>query len=109
MIGVTVGFGMWTSALAVRFRDIKHAMPFVTRMLMYSAPVVYSASTISGKYRIFYSLNPIVGVIEGFRACLLGTPITWSYIVPGVFVTIIGVVTGALYFKRMEHLFADVV
>jgi len=109
MICVAAGFGMWSSTLAVRFRDVKHAMPFVTRMLMYSAPIVYSASPISEKYRLLYSLNPIVGVIEGFRSCVLNTPLVWSYIWPSILVSIIFFVSGILYFKRMEWLFADVV
>ena len=82
MICIPLSVGLWLSAMAIRFRDVKHAMPFVIRMLIYSAPIVYSASSIPGKYRFLYSLNPIVGVIEGFRACLLGTPIPWTYIFP---------------------------
>jgi lipopolysaccharide transport system permease protein len=109
MMCLSAGFGLWASTLAVRFRDVRHAMPFVTRMLMYSAPIVYSASSLSGKYRVLYSLNPIVSVIEGFRACLLGTPIVWSYVLPGLILTIIIFGTGTVYFKSMERLFADVV
>ena len=72
MMSISAGVGLWLSAMAIRFRDVKHAMPFVIRLLMYSAPIVYSASTIPETYRLLYSLNPIVAVIEGFRACLLG-------------------------------------
>lgn len=74
MISIPIGTGLWLSSLAIRFRDVRHAMPFLIQMLMYSAPIVYSASSIPEKYRIIYSLNPIVAVIEGYRACLLGTP-----------------------------------
>ncbi|GBC60943.1 phosphate ABC transporter permease [Desulfonema ishimotonii] len=109
MMGVSAGVGMWLSAMAIRFRDVKHAMPFAIRMLMYSAPIVYSASSIPEKYRLLYSLNPIVGVIEGFRACLLGTPVQWGYIWPGLMTAILLVCSGALYFKRMERVFADVI
>jgi lipopolysaccharide transport system permease protein len=109
MICIPAGLGMWSSALAIRFRDVKHAMPFVTRILMYSAPIVYSASTIPEKYRIIYSLNPIVGVIEGYRACLLGTPIPWQYIWPGIITAIILLISGAFYFKRIEPVFVDVI
>jgi lipopolysaccharide transport system permease protein len=109
MMSVAGGVGLWTSAMAIRFRDVKHAMPFVVRMLMYTAPVVYSASSIPHKYRIMYSLNPIVGVIEGYRACLLGSPIPWLYIWPGMITAIILLLSGALYFKRMERVFADVI
>lgn len=109
MICLPAGIGMWLSALAIRYRDVKHAMPFVVRMLMYTAPIVYSASSIPEKYRIIYSLNPIVGLIEAFRACLLSTPMPWLFIWPGVIITLIVLVSGALYFKRMEAVFADVI
>ena len=109
MLSIPAGIGMWLSALAIRFRDIKHAMPFVVRMLIYSAPIVYSASSIPETYRIIYSLNPIVGVIEGYRACLLGTPMPWPYIWPGIITATILLISGALYFKRMERVFVDVI
>jgi len=109
MIFVPAGVGMFLSALAIRFRDVKFAMQFILRMLIYSAPIVYSASTIPEKYRIIYSLNPIVGVIEGFRACLLGTPMLWQYLVPSLVASIVLLVGGALYFHRMERVFVDVI
>lgn len=109
MVSVSTGIGMWLSSMAIRFRDVKYAMPFVVQMLMYSAPIVYSASTIPEKYRIFYSFNPIVGVIEGFRSCMLGTPIPWQYIIPGAVMGVLLLVSGALYFKRMERIFVDVI
>jgi lipopolysaccharide transport system permease protein len=109
MMSIPAGIGMWLSSMAIRFRDVKFAMPFIIRMLIYTAPIVYSASAIPEKYRIIYSLNPIVGVIEGFRACLLGTPIPWLYILPGIITAILLLISGALYFKRTEWLFADVI
>lgn len=109
MICIPAGIGMWMSSLAIRFRDVRFAMQFIIRMLMYSAPIVYSASTIPGKYRLLYSFNPIVGVIEGLRACLLGIPIPWLYIWPGIISTIVILFSGALYFKRMEHVIVDVI
>jgi len=109
MISVPAGIGIWLSALAIRFRDVKHAMTFVVRMLMYSAPIVYSASSIPERYRIVYSLNPIVGVIEGYRACFLGTPIPWLYICTGIVTAALILATGLLYFNRMERVFVDVI
>lgn len=109
MMLIPAGIGMWLSALAIRYRDVKHAMRFVVRMLMYTAPIVYSASSIPENYRIIYSLNPIVQIIEGFRACLLGTPIQWLYIYPGFLTGSIIFVGGAFYFRRMERVFADVI
>lgn len=109
MMSIGAGVGMWLSAMAIRFRDVKYAMPFAVRMLMYSAPIVYSASSIPETYRIMYSLNPIVGVVEGYRACLLGTPMPWTYIWPGTVTALILLISGALYFKRMERVFVDVI
>ena len=109
MLSVPAGVGMWLSALAIRFRDVKFALPFVVRMLIYSAPIVYSAASIPETYRMIYSLNPIVGVIEGYRSCLLGTPMPWTYIWPGIITAVIILISGALYFKRMERVFVDVI
>ncbi len=109
MLSVPAGVGMWLSALAIRFRDVKFTMQYVIQMLVYSAPIVYSASTIPEPYRVLYSLNPIVGVIEGFRACLLGTTMPWQFILPGMMTSMLLVVTGAFYFKRMERVFVDVI
>ncbi len=109
MIITSSAVGMWLSSLAIRFRDVKHAMTFVVRMLIYTAPVVYSASSIPAKYRVIYSFNPLVGVIEGFRACFLGTPFAWSYIWPGMITAGVVFIMGAIYFKRMEQIFVDVI
>lgn len=109
MMAVPAGIGLWLSSMAIRFRDVKHAMPFLVRMLIYTAPIVYSASSIPEKYRLVYSLNPIVGVIEGFRSALLGVPLPWTYIVPGMATTIFILISGAYYFKSMEDIFVDVI
>jgi len=109
MMSIPAGIGLWLSALAIRFRDVKHAMTFIVRMLIYTAPIVYSASSIPQSYRMLYSLNPIVGVIEGFRACLLGTPLPWEFILPGVLTSVVLLLGGALYFKKMEWFFVDVI
>jgi lipopolysaccharide transport system permease protein len=109
MITIATGVGLWLSAMAIRFRDVRYAMTFVTRILMYTAPIVYSASSIPEKWRLIYSLNPIVGMIEGFRACLLGTPMPWIYIWPGIATASILLISGAFYFKHMEKVFVDVI
>jgi lipopolysaccharide transport system permease protein len=109
MTSISAGVGLWLSALAIRFRDVKHAMPFVIRMLMYTAPVIYSASSIPETYRFLYSLNPIVSVIEGFRACLLGTPYPWQFILPGIISALMILIGGAFYYNRMEQVFVDVI
>ena len=109
MMSAAAGVGFWLSAAAIRFRDVKHAMPFAIRMMMYTAPIVYSASSIPEKWRLLYSLNPLVGIIEGFRACFLGMPMPWIYIWPGFIITFILFLGGLLYFKRMERFFVDVI
>lgn len=109
MILIPAGVGLWFSSLAIRFRDVRFIMQFLMQMLMYSAPIVYSASTIPNGYRFFYSLNPIVGVIEGYRACLLGLPIEWMYVWPGIAIAILIFISGAIYFKRTEFLMVDVI
>ena len=109
MICIPAAVGIWLSSLAIRFRDVRFAMTFVIRMLMYSAPIVYTASSVPEKYRVIYSLNPIVGVIEGIRASLLGTPFLWQYIIPGIITLIIMLFSGLLYFKRMERIIVDVI
>ena len=109
MVAVPFGIGLWLSALAIRYRDVKFAMTFVIRMLIYSAPILYTASAIPDKWRLIYSLNPIVAVIEGFRACLLGSPIPWQFVWPGVITCVLLVLSGLLYFRRMEKVFVDVI
>ena len=109
MMIVPSGVGLWLSALAIRYRDVKFAMPFIIRMLIYSAPILYSASAIPDQYRFLYSLNPIVAVVEGFRACLLGVPMPWEFILPGSLVAVLVLMFGAVYFRRMERVFVDVI
>jgi lipopolysaccharide transport system permease protein len=109
MIAIPLGASLWLAALAIRYRDVKFAMPFVIRMLIYSAPVVYTASAIPDSWRLVYSLNPIVGVIEGFRACLLGLEVPWMFILPGLLSSTLLLLGGLIYFHRMERVFVDVI
>ena len=109
MMSIPAGIGFWLSALSIRFRDVKFAMPFFIKMLIYTAPILYSASSIPDGYRLLYSLNPLVAVIEGFRACLLGTEIPWEFILPGTIVSALLLISGAIYFRKMERVFVDVI
>lgn len=109
MVCIPAGVGLWLSSLAIRYRDVKFAMPFVISMLIYSAPILYSAESIPETYRIWYSLNPIVGVIEGYRAVILGLPIPWIYVLPGMASALVLLISGAYYFKKMERVFVDVI
>jgi lipopolysaccharide transport system permease protein len=104
------GLGMWLTALAVQYRDINYAMNFVVQLLMYAAPVVYPSSSVPEAIRPIYGLFPMAGVIEGFRSALLGTiPMPWDLIGIGAVTAVILFITGIIYFRRMERIFADVV
>lgn len=104
----SLGLGLILSAMAVQYRDVKHAMTFMVQILMYAAPVVYSTGAVPEQYQFWYSLNPMVGVIEGFRAAFLDKPISWQWIWPGSIVAIALFLYGMLYFRKMERVFADV-
>lgn len=109
MMLVPTGLGMWLAALAIRYRDVKFAMSFFIKLLIYTAPILYTASAIPDEYRFWYSFNPLVAVIEGFRASLLGTPVEWQFIVPGLVTSVLIFLSGAIYFRRMEKVFVDVI
>lgn len=109
MVCAAAGAGMWLTALAIQYRDVSYAMGFLVQLLMYAAPVVYPASLVPTQYQMIYALNPMVGVIEGFRAALLGTrPMPWAMIAVGAVAAAVMLVSGALYFRRKERVFADV-
>ena len=109
MMLVPTGIGMWLAALAIRYRDIRFAMTYVIKLLIYSAPILYTASSIPENIRFWYSLNPIVAVIEGFRASLLGGDIPWPFILPGLVTSVLVFLSGVAYFRRMERVFVDVI
>lgn len=109
MMLTAAGMGAWLTALAVQYRDVKYGVAFLVQLLMYAAPVVYPTSYVPEGWRNLYALNPMVGVIEGFRSALLGTiPMPWAWIGIGTVSSLLVAVTGALYFRRRERVFADV-
>jgi lipopolysaccharide transport system permease protein len=101
---------LWLSALNVQYRDVQHSIPFLVQLWMYASPVVYPVSLVPEKWRILYSLNPMVGVIEGFRWVLLGKE-SPDYAVMAVSASMVIVLLmgGLIYFTRMERTFADVI
>jgi lipopolysaccharide transport system permease protein len=100
---------MWSSALAIQFRDVRLAAPFVAQLLMYAAPVVWPASLVPDHLKPLYGLYPMAGVIEGFRSSLLGAnPMPWELILPGTLSATLLLLSGAVYFRRVERIFADV-
>ena len=109
MVMASLGMGLWLSALSIQYRDINQMMAFLAQLLMYLAPVIWPLSLLPEKYRLIYGLYPMVGVIEGFRACLLGTSaIPWDLIGMGSITSVILLLTGLVYFRNKEKIFADV-
>ncbi len=109
MMLTAAGAGMWLTALAIQYRDIQYGSSFLIQLLMYISPVIYPASSVPEKFQLVYALNPMVGVIEGFRAVLLGTrSMPWFYIGVGSASAIVLFISGVLYFRHMERYFADV-
>ncbi len=102
--------GLWLSALNVQYRDIKYTIPFLTQFWMLASPIAYSAKIVPEPYRAFYGLNPLTGIVEGFRWALMGTPApNWAMVAVSAVVTSGILIGGLLYFRRMEKTFADVV
>ena len=109
LLFTSLGLGMILSAMAVQYRDVKHAMTFAVQLLMYAAPVVYPTTNVPAKYQWIYALNPMVGVIEGFRSIFLRTiEFPYAWVMTGTGISIVLFVFGLFYFKRMERVFADV-
>jgi lipopolysaccharide transport system permease protein len=109
MVFTATGVGMWLTALSIQYRDIRYGSNFFIQLLMYASPVIYASSSIPERYQFLYSLNPMVGVIEGFRAVLLGTrTVPWNYLATGSVMAVVFLISGALYFRSMEKYFADV-
>lgn len=105
-----LAFGLWLSALNVQYRDVRYTIPFLTQFWMFLTPIAYPATLVPQAYRPLYGLNPMVGVVEGFRWALLGTPAPdWSMMAASVVVVVVLLSLGVLYFRRMEKTFADVV
>ena len=109
-LAAALAVGLWLSALNVQYRDFRYTIPFLTQFWIFATPVVYPSSLIPEKWRLFYGLNPMAGVVEGFRWALLGKaeppgPMLWVS-VASVAVLLVG---GLFYFRRMERSFADVV
>ena len=106
----SLGVGLWLSALNVEYRDVRYVVPFITQFWMFVTPIAYPSSLLPEPWRTLYGLNPMVGVVEGFRWALLGTKTA-----PGPLIAVSStaalliLITGAFYFRRMEKTFADIV
>jgi lipopolysaccharide transport system permease protein len=108
--GTALGTGFWLCALNVQFRDIRYIVPFLIQFWLFATPIAYPSSLLSEPWRTLYGINPMVGVVEGFRWALLGTQTApGPIIIISALAALAVLVTGAFYFRRMEKTFADVV
>jgi lipopolysaccharide transport system permease protein len=109
-VASALAMGLWLSALNVQYRDVRYTIPFLTQLWLFATPVVYPSSLVPAKWRALYGLNPMAGVVEGFRWALLGKaanpgPLVW--VSAGMVVLLL--LGGVIYFRRMESTFADIV
>lgn len=105
----TVAFGTLFSALNVRFRDVKFALPFLLQVWMIASPIFYPATLLSEKWRFLFALNPLTGILEGFRSSLFGTPFDWNVIAISCISVAVIMLVSLFVFKRMEDDFADLI
>jgi lipopolysaccharide transport system permease protein len=106
-----MGAGLWTAALNVKYRDFRYIIPFVVQFGLYVSPVGFSSTIVPEQWRLLYSLNPMVGVIDGFRWAILGgnTQLYWPGFLLSIFLVLVILVTGIIYFRKTEKTFADVI
>jgi lipopolysaccharide transport system permease protein len=111
MIGASLGVGLWVAALMVEYRDFRFIVPFVVQFGLYLSPVGFQSSVVPAKFRLLYALNPMVGIIDGFRWSLLGAK--GGIYLPGVAIAVLDVillvVSGIWYFRKTERTFADII
>jgi len=106
----SLGVGLWLSALNVQFRDVRYAVPFLVQLWLFATPIAYPSSLLDEPWRTLYGLNPMAGVVEGFRWALLGTATRpGPMILVSSLAAVALLVTGAFYFRRVERTFADIV
>jgi lipopolysaccharide transport system permease protein len=106
-----MGAGLWIASLNVKYRDFRYIIPFVVQFGLYVSPVGFSSTIVPEQWRLFYSLNPMVGVIDGFRWAILGgnTQLYWPGFLLSLFLVMVMLVTGIVYFRKTEKTFADVI
>lgn len=106
---LALGVGMWLAALNVKYRDVRYAIPFLIQLWLFASPVIYPASIVPAKWKWVLALNPMTGVIEGFRSALLGTPFDKTTVTSSLAMTLLILTLSFLAFRRVEDSFADVV
>lgn len=110
-LAAAMGAGLWIAALNVKYRDFRIIVPFVVQLGLYISPVGFSSTIVPEEWRLLYSINPMVGVIDGFRWAILGgnTQIYWPGFLLSISLVLVILVTGTVYFRKMEKTFADVI
>ncbi len=106
---LAIAVGTWLSAVNVKYRDVKFATPFLVQVWMYASPIAYPASVVPQRFRFLYSLNPLTGIIEGYRAALFGQPINWSSLGIVIPITLALLAYASHEFRKMEKTFADII
>jgi len=106
---LALGVGMWLSALNVKYRDIRFALPFMVQLWMYLSPIIYPTSFLPAKLRSVLLLNPMTGIIEGYRSSLFGRPFNWISLAISAVITLLLLIYSSYAFRRMEKSFADIV
>ena len=106
-----MGMGLWLAALNVQYRDFRYIVPFIVQFGLYISPVGFSSTIVPEQWRLIYSINPMVGVIDGFRWAIIGgdVQIFWPGFLLSVMLVILVLLTGIKYFRRMERSFADII
>lgn len=106
---LALGLGLCVSALGAKYRDVRHALPFLLYLWMFSSPIIYPSSVVAGKWRWTLTLNPMTGIINGFRSALVGREFDWSAISISTIIVVITLICSAYAFRRLEKSFADLI
>ena len=106
---LALGVGMWMSALNVKYRDVRYALPFAIQLWMFASPIIYPSSMLPAKLKWALTLNPLTGIIEGYRAFLFGRSADWTAILTATVITLFILILSTVWFRRMEKEFADIV
>jgi len=106
---LALGFGIWLSALNVRYRDVRYALSFLVQIWMFVSPIIYPSSVVPQEWRWLMVLNPMTGIVEGFRASLFGKPIQWTALGYSTMFTVMILLYSAYAFRRMERHFAELI
>ena len=106
---LALGIGMWLSALNVKYRDVRCAVPFMMQIWMFLSPIAYPSSVVPKRWQLLYSLNPMTGTVDGFRSALLGQPFKWASLLISAAITLGLLLYSSLAFRRVEKSFADII